>query len=236
MIGDLNSWSIGWTDWNMLLDMGGGPHHLGGPCDAHLVGDAAAQVLHIQPSYYYYGHLSKYFLPGSVRVDLQCMQMNGAQQTGGCPLSAVAALNEDKTLVVTVLNTGDAQQTVSINIAGSQAQYTMPGHSMATFKGTNVQPPTSAATTDSTDTTSSATDSTQSSADTTATSADTTATSADTSADTTQSSTDSTISSSDNSESQGLVTDPQGEVATATTLSQLSSYATAFFVLFWQMI
>jgi len=189
MIGDLNSWSVGWTDWNMLLDMQGGPNHLNGFCDAHLVGDANAQVPHIQPSYYYYGHLSKFFLPGSTRVDAQCMQMNGGQNIGGCPVSVTAAMTEDQHLVVSVLNTGDSEQKLSINIGGSEVEYTMPGHSMITMKGTNVHPPpTSAATTGSTETT-----------DTTPTSADTTATVTDT-----------TDTNNVVTGSEGLVTDTEG--------------------------
>jgi len=63
IIGDLNSFAIGWVDWNLLLDMRGGPNHLNNFCDACLLGDTKKQTLHIQPTYYYMGQLSKYLIP-----------------------------------------------------------------------------------------------------------------------------------------------------------------------------
>jgi glucosylceramidase len=32
IIGDLNNWAIGWTDWNLILDKQGGPNHLNNFC------------------------------------------------------------------------------------------------------------------------------------------------------------------------------------------------------------
>jgi glucosylceramidase len=37
ILGDLNNWAVGWVDWNMLLDIQGGPNHLKNWCDAPLI-------------------------------------------------------------------------------------------------------------------------------------------------------------------------------------------------------
>ena len=36
---DLLHWSVGWIDWNLILDTTGGPNHLGNRCDANLIAD-----------------------------------------------------------------------------------------------------------------------------------------------------------------------------------------------------
>ena len=34
MINDLNRWTVGWIDWNLLLDHHGGPNHVANFCSA----------------------------------------------------------------------------------------------------------------------------------------------------------------------------------------------------------
>ena len=58
----------GWIDWNLIVDSEGGPNHLGNLCDAPIVTTKDFSDIHIQPKYYYFGHVSKYVPPGSVRV------------------------------------------------------------------------------------------------------------------------------------------------------------------------
>ena len=66
IIGDMNNWVVGFIDWNLLLDMLGGPDHAGpkeceGPIkcgsDAMLLADAENQVVYPQVFYYYVGHI-----------------------------------------------------------------------------------------------------------------------------------------------------------------------------------
>ena len=72
---DLAYWAVGWTDWNLVLDVSGGPNHLKNLCDANIIVDVDNQTGHGQPlimqaSYYYMGHFSRYLPPGSRRVGL----------------------------------------------------------------------------------------------------------------------------------------------------------------------
>ena len=50
------------------MDFHGGPNHLNNMCDAAIVLTQDATNVHIQPKYYYFGHISKFVAPGSVRV------------------------------------------------------------------------------------------------------------------------------------------------------------------------
>ena len=39
MIGDFNAGTVGWMDWNVLLDETGGPNHVGNFCFAPIIAD-----------------------------------------------------------------------------------------------------------------------------------------------------------------------------------------------------
>lgn len=50
------------------MDSKGGPNHLGNVCDAPIVSNEDFSDIHVQPKYYYFGHVSKYVPVDSVRV------------------------------------------------------------------------------------------------------------------------------------------------------------------------
>jgi glucosylceramidase len=89
IIGDLNNWVGGWTDWNIVLDMQGGPNHLGNWCDAPIIADTSAGKLHYQPMYYYLGHFSRFLPPNDAarRVGHE-MKANGDSAVEGLELVA----------------------------------------------------------------------------------------------------------------------------------------------------
>lgn len=70
IVGDLNHWAVGWTDWNIALDERGGPNHLGNLCDAQMIvrTDHHPHTVHYQPAYYVFGHFSRFLPAGTVRV------------------------------------------------------------------------------------------------------------------------------------------------------------------------
>ncbi|KAK3277055.1 hypothetical protein CYMTET_14919 [Cymbomonas tetramitiformis] len=72
ILGDLNSWAVAWTDWNLLLDAQGGPNHEGNDCDANVIADPeeilGRGTVVLQPSYHYMGHFSRFIPPGSRRI------------------------------------------------------------------------------------------------------------------------------------------------------------------------
>jgi len=73
ILGDLNAFARGWTDWNILLDQQGGPNHVGNFCDAPLIADVTKSppTLTYQPTYYAMGTFSRFLPEGSIRIGLQ---------------------------------------------------------------------------------------------------------------------------------------------------------------------
>jgi len=95
MINDLNHWTIGWIDWNMVLDETGGPNHAGNYCSAPIMVDTRSGEILYQSSYYYIGHFSRYIRPGANRI--LCTSDSDALET-------TAFLNPDGQIAVIVLN------------------------------------------------------------------------------------------------------------------------------------
>lgn len=95
IIGDFNSYTIGFMDWNIVLDTMGGPNHVGNFCDAPIIVDKDQKKIHYQNAYYYIGHFSKFIRPGAKVVKSSCSSSK---------LEVLAAKNQDDTLAVVVFN------------------------------------------------------------------------------------------------------------------------------------
>lgn len=59
----------GWIDWNLALDLEGGPNWVDNYVDAPIIVNATADEFYKQPMYYALAHVSKYVPPGSVRIE-----------------------------------------------------------------------------------------------------------------------------------------------------------------------
>jgi len=68
VIFDLMNYAQGWIDWNLLVDSTGGYNHLGNECDAPIVTNADFTNIHVQPKFFYMGHISRFVLPNSNRI------------------------------------------------------------------------------------------------------------------------------------------------------------------------
>lgn len=68
MINDFNNGTVGWTDWNILLDDKGGPNHVGNFCFSPIHADLNKGELIYTPSYYYIGHFSKFIKQKAKRI------------------------------------------------------------------------------------------------------------------------------------------------------------------------
>jgi len=123
IIGDINSWAVGWVDWNLLLDLEGGPNHLDNYCDSNLVGDTDKQQLYFQPTYYFMGQFSKYVIPGSHRIAISTPKQ----------LWATGFLTPTDQVVIVVMNQNDDAVDFALEDQGMYAEYTIPGHAITTF-------------------------------------------------------------------------------------------------------
>ncbi|MBW4360189.1 glycoside hydrolase family 30 protein [Flavobacterium taihuense] len=111
MINDFNNGTVGWTDWNILLDENGGPNHVGNFCFAPIHADTKTGELIYTPSYYYIGHFSKFIRPEAKRVSTAVSRSS---------LLSTSFLNKDGKMVTVVMNQSEA--TVIYNLCvGTQA-------------------------------------------------------------------------------------------------------------------
>jgi glucosylceramidase len=124
MINDFNAGTVGWTDWNVLLDEKGGPNHVGNYCFAPIIADTRTGKLIYTNAYYYIGHFSKFIRPGAKRV---------AATTNRDWLQATSFVNADGKVAVVVMNSGDKPQEFQLWVKGQAAATTSPAHSIATY-------------------------------------------------------------------------------------------------------
>lgn len=69
IIRSLQNAAAGWVDWNMALDLEGGPGWLGGRLDAAVIVDKSRDLYHKSPMFYVLGQFSRYIPPGSTRLE-----------------------------------------------------------------------------------------------------------------------------------------------------------------------
>lgn len=123
MIHDLNRWTVGWVDWNLLLDEQGGPNHVGNFCSAPILADRRSGRLLIQGSYYYIGHFTRYIRPGARRILAASTHDH---------LETTAFRNRDGSLAVVILNRSDADIPFTLKTAQGGAGEISPAHSILT--------------------------------------------------------------------------------------------------------
>jgi glucosylceramidase len=123
MINDLNAWTVGWIDWNLLLDEHGGPNHVGNYCSAPILADTAHDALHHQSSYHYIGHFARFVKPGAKRVLCATSRLD---------LEAAAFVNPDASIAVVVLNRTEAAIPFALRIGVQTVAAELPARSIAT--------------------------------------------------------------------------------------------------------
>ncbi|XP_017772242.1 PREDICTED: putative glucosylceramidase 4 [Nicrophorus vespilloides] len=97
IINDLQNWMGGWVDWNMALNVQGGPTYINNFVDSPIIVNATAGEFYKQPTYYALGHFSKFLPENSVRVKIEDLEN----------LQVVAFQRPDNATAVIVLNSND---------------------------------------------------------------------------------------------------------------------------------
>ncbi|QIL75176.1 glycoside hydrolase family 30 protein [Hymenobacter sp. HDW8] len=124
MINDFNNGTVGWTDWNVLLDETGGPNHVQNFCYAPIIGDTRSGKLLYTNSYYYIGHFSKFIRPGAKRI---------TSSSNRDHLSTTAFLNPDGKVAVVVMNDSDKKQDFQLWVQNQATAAVSQPHSIMTF-------------------------------------------------------------------------------------------------------
>ena len=124
IINDFNNGTVGWTDWNILLNQEGGPNHVGNYCFAPIHGDTEEGELIYTPTYYYIGHFSKFIRPGAKRISTVSSRSH---------LLATSFMNEDLSMVNVVMNQSDAPMEYKLYVgAGEAISLSIPAHAIQT--------------------------------------------------------------------------------------------------------
>ena len=123
MIGDFSNGVCGFIDWNIALDLQGGPNHVGNFCHAPVLVDTASGEAHYQPSFHYIAHFSKYVQPGALHLPLADVPQG---------LQAVAFANPDRSVVAVVCNPGDQEQEFTLQIGSDARACTVAPHGIQT--------------------------------------------------------------------------------------------------------
>ena len=124
VINDLNRWTVGWIDWNLLLDETGGPNHVGNLCSAPMLADTARGTLMPQSSYFYLGHFARFVAPGARRV--LCAATREA-------LEATAFANPDGSIATVVLNRSEAPIRFALRLRSEGFVAELPPRALATY-------------------------------------------------------------------------------------------------------
>lgn len=124
MINDFNSGTVGWTDWNILLDENGGPNHVGNFCFAPIHADTRTGEIIYTPTYYYIGHFSKFVRPDAQRV---------STTTSRSHLLATSFINLDNTIATIVMNHTDAEIHYNFMVGSAATELDIPAHAMQTL-------------------------------------------------------------------------------------------------------
>jgi glucosylceramidase len=124
MINDFNNGTVGWTDWNILLDETGGPNHVRNFCFAPVHADTKTGQLIYTNSYYYIGHFSKFVRPGAKRI---------ASSPSRSQLLSTAFINADGKVSVVVMNKSDQKISYYLWLDGKAAEVSSLPHSIQTL-------------------------------------------------------------------------------------------------------
>ncbi len=124
MINDFNQGTVGWTDWNILLNQNGGPNHVGNYCFAPIHGDTEEGDLIYTPTYYYIGHFSKFIRPGAKRISTVSSRSH---------LLSTSFINEDNSMINVIMNQSDEKISYNLYVDRAQAiSITIPAHAIQT--------------------------------------------------------------------------------------------------------
>ena len=135
MINDMQRWTVGWIDWNLLLNNQGGPNHVGNFCSAPILLDEKGEIA-LQSSYFYIGHFARFIQVGARRI----LCASSSQQC-----QVIGFINPDDSVVVIALNCSEQEVKARMSINGhlslsennltKEQSYViaLPARSMATY-------------------------------------------------------------------------------------------------------
>ena len=124
MIDGFNNGTVGWTDWNRLLDERGGPNHVGNFCFAPVHADTRTGELIYTPTFYYLGHFSKFIRTGAERI---------STSTSRSFLLATSFINKDDSVATVIMNPQDEEIAYRFFVGSGETPMTIPPRAIQTL-------------------------------------------------------------------------------------------------------
>ena len=125
VLNDLLHGSAGWTDWNIALDLEGGPNWKGNFVDSPILVNGTEWL--VQPMFFYLAHFSLFLGGGAVRV--------GVDSTSSAFLEApleAAAFDTPGGLVLVALNRARASRAYVVDVDGAEFALSIPARAIQT--------------------------------------------------------------------------------------------------------
>lgn len=122
IINDINNGGNGYIDWNIFLDYKGGPTDKRNFCKSPIILDENNHYK-LTPIYYYLGHISKYFEPGSIITENKIKDGK---------LFVATCKNNNKT-IITICNKTHDDEHINIKIGEDIIRDTIEKHSIITY-------------------------------------------------------------------------------------------------------
>lgn len=129
IITNLNHWYTGWLDWNLALDLKGGPNWVGNFVDSPIIVNSSSGEFYKQPMFYAMGHFSTFLPRNSVRAKILTHQTNP-------DLFVTGFLTPENQKVVVALNKGESDALLSIRDVAyddKRLSIQLENHSLATI-------------------------------------------------------------------------------------------------------
>jgi len=125
ILDNLNNWAVGWVDWNLCLDMSGGPNWANNFDQSPIIVNATGDEFYKQPMYYHMGHFSKFIKEGYTRVR--------STAAAGTDIKFVATKSPGNQFVLVVLNQSSSPEDVVVKHGKHTFKFTIPGDGIQTL-------------------------------------------------------------------------------------------------------
>ncbi|HWC86410.1 MAG TPA: glycoside hydrolase family 30 beta sandwich domain-containing protein [Solirubrobacteraceae bacterium] len=140
-IASMRNWASAFALWNLALDPRGGPvqppNHACPRCTGIVTIDEGAHTVRFTRDYFELGQLSKYVLPGAVRIGsnhfVSYVRPTAHRSMATAGLDDVAFVNEDGSRVLVAYDNSPAPVAFAVRDGGRSFRYTLPSRATGTF-------------------------------------------------------------------------------------------------------
>lgn len=127
IIEDLARRTSGWVDWNLALDLEGGPNWVKNFVDSPVIVNGRKNEFYLQPMYHALGHFSRLFRPGSIVLGTSVKAPNNDPPTD--IMASTAFDPKSGHLIVNIMNKDDDARLIQVALGGYATNSASEGNS-----------------------------------------------------------------------------------------------------------